>query len=192
MYGKDVDFFALKGALESILESVGFDNYEIIPETNNTTFHPGRCATIIYNDIYIGTFGEVHPEVVDNYNLGQRVYLAELDLDLIFDNSDRTIIYNPLPKYPATSRDIALLVKDEVIVKQIEDIIKANGEDLVESYKLFDVYKGSQIAEGYKSIAYSITYRSKDKTLTDDDVNKVHHNIIREIEEKLDAKLRSN
>ena len=192
MYGKDVDFFALKGALESILESVGFDNYEIIPETNNTTFHPGRCATIIYNDIYIGTFGEVHPEVVDNYNLGQRVYLAELDLDLIFDNSDRTIIYNPLPKYPATSRDIALLVKDEVIVKQIEDIIKANGEDLVESYKLFDVYKGSQIAEGYKSIAYSITYRSKDKTLTDDDVNKVHHNIIRELEEKLDAKLRSN
>ena len=190
MYGKDVDFFALKGALESILESVGFDNYEIIPETNNTTFHPGRCATIIYNDIYIGTFGEVHPEVVDNYNLGQRVYLAELDLD--FDNSDRTIIYNPLPKYPATSRDIALLVKDEVIVKQIEDIIKANGEDLVESYKLFDVYKGSQIAEGYKSIAYSITYRSKDKTLTDDDVNKVHHNIIRELEEKLDAKLRSN
>ena len=192
MYGKDVDFFALKGALESILESVGFDNYEIIPETNNTTFHPGRCATIIYNDIYIGTFGEVHPEVVDNYNLGQRVYLAELDLDLIFDNSDRTIIYNPLPKYPSTSRDIALLVKDEVIVKQIEDIIKANGEDLVESYKLFDVYKGSQIAEGYKSIAYSITYRSKDKTLTDDDVNKVHHNIIRELEEKLDAKLRSN
>ena len=92
----------------------------------------------------------------DNYNLGQRVYLAELDLDLIFENSDRTIIYSPLPKYPSTSRDIALLVKDEVIVKQIEDIIKANGQDIVESYQLFDVYKGSQIEEGYKSIAYSI------------------------------------
>lgn len=192
MYGKDVDFFVLKGALETILDSVGFENYEIIPETNNTTFHPGRCATIMYNNIYIGTFGEVHPEVIDNYNLGQRVYLAELDLDLIFENSDRTIIYNPLPKYPSTSRDIALLVKDDVIVKQIEDIIKANGEDLLESYKLFDVYKGSQIADGYKSIAYSIIYRSKDKTLTDEDVNKVHHNIIRELEEKLDAKLRSN
>lgn len=192
MYGKDVDFFVLKGALETILDSVGFENYEIIPETNNTTFHPGRCATIMYNNIYIGTFGEVHPEVIDNYNLGQRVYLAELDLDLIFENSDRTIIYNPLPKYPSTSRDIALLVKDDVIVKQIEDIIKANGEDLLESYKLFDVYKGSQIADGYKSIAYSIIYRSKDKTLTDEDVNKVHQNIIRELEEKLDAKLRSN
>ncbi|WP_343345024.1 phenylalanine--tRNA ligase subunit beta [Terrisporobacter petrolearius] len=192
MYGKDIDFFVLKGALETILDSVGFENYEIIPETNNTTFHPGRCATIMYNNIYIGTFGEVHPEVIDNYNLGQRVYLAELDLDLIFENSDRTIIYNPLPKYPSTSRDIALLVKDDVIVKQIEDIIKANGEDLLESYKLFDVYKGSQIADGYKSIAYSIIYRSKDKTLTDEDVNKVHQNIIRELEEKLDAKLRSN
>lgn len=192
MYGKGVDFFVLKGALETILDSVGFENYEIIPETNNTTFHPGRCATIMYNNIYIGTFGEVHPEVIDNYNLGQRVYLAELDLDLIFENSDRTIIYNPLPKYPSTSRDIALLVKDDVIVKQIEDIIKANGEDLLESYKLFDVYKGSQIADGYKSIAYSIIYRSKDKTLTDEDVNKVHQNIIRELEEKLDAKLRSN
>ncbi|UEL46137.1 phenylalanine--tRNA ligase subunit beta [Terrisporobacter hibernicus] len=192
MYGKDVDFFVLKGALETILDSVGFENYEIIPETNNTTFHPGRCATIMYNNIYIGTFGEVHPEVIDNYNLGQRVYLAELDLDLIFENSDRTIIYNPLPKYPSTSRDIALLVKDDVIVKQIEDIIKANGEDLLESYKLFDVYKGSQIADGYKSIAYSIIYRSKDKTLTDEDVNKVHQNIMRELEEKLDAKLRSN
>ncbi|MEG0050941.1 MAG: phenylalanine--tRNA ligase subunit beta [Terrisporobacter sp.] len=192
MYGKDVDFFVLKGSLETILESVGFKNYEIIPETNNTTFHPGRCATIMYNSMYIGTFGEVHPEVVDNYNLGQRVYLAELDLDLIFDNSDRTIIYNPLPKYPSTSRDIALLVKEDVIVKQIEDIIKTNGEDILEGYNLFDVYKGSQIADGYKSIAYSITYRSKDKTLTDDDVNKVHQNIIRELEEKLDAKLRSN
>lgn len=192
MYGKDVDFFVLKGALETILDSVGFENYEIIPETNNTTFHPGRCATIKYNNIYIGTFGEVHPEVIDNYNLGQRVYLAELDLDLIFENSDRTIIYNPLPKYPSTSRDIALLVKDDIIVKQIEDIIKANGEDLLESYELFDVYKGSQIADGYKSIAYSIIYRSKDKTLTDDDVNKVHQNIIRELEEKLDARLRSN
>ncbi|WP_297135071.1 phenylalanine--tRNA ligase subunit beta [Terrisporobacter sp.] len=192
MYGKEVDFFVLKGALETILEAVGFEGYEIIPETNNTTFHPGRCATIMYNGIYIGTFGEVHPEVVDNYNLGQRVYLAELDLDLVFDKSDKTIIYNTLPKYPSTSRDIALLVKDEIIVKQIEDIIKANGENLLESYKLFDVYKGSQIAEGYKSIAYSIIYRSKDKTLTDEDVNKVHHNIIRELEEKLDAKLRSN
>lgn len=98
----------------------------------------------------------------------------------------------PLPKYPSTSRDIALIVKDDVFVKQIEDIIKENGQGLVESYKLFDVYKGSQIEAGYKSIAYSITYRSKDKTLTDEDVAKVHDKILSELSEKLNANLRSN
>ncbi|EQI45771.1 ferredoxin-fold anticodon binding domain protein, partial [Clostridioides difficile Y202] len=95
-------------------------------------------------------------------------------------------------KYPSTSRDIALIVKDDVFVKQIEDIIKENGQGLVESYKLFDVYKGSQIEAGYKSIAYSITYRSKDKTLTDEDVAKVHDKILSELSEKLNANLRSN
>ena len=120
----------------------------------------------MYNNIYIGTFGELHPDVIENYNLGQRVYVAEINIDTVFENLNLTKSYNPLPKYPSTSRDIALIVKDEVFVKQIEDIIKANGEDLVESYKLFDVYKGAQIEEGHKSIAYSITYRSKDKTLT--------------------------
>jgi len=161
-------------------------------ETTNLTFHPGRCAKIVYNNIYIGTFGELHPDVIENYNLGQRVYVAEINIDTVFENLNLTKSYNPLPKYPSTSRDIALIVKDEVFVKQIEDIIKANGEDLVESYKLFDVYKGAQIEEGHKSIAYSITYRSKDKTLTDEDVAKVHEKILSELSEKLNANLRSN
>ena len=146
----------------------------------------------MYNNIYIGTFGELHPDVIENYNLGQRVYVAEINIDTVFENLNLTKSYNPLPKYPSTSRDIAWIVKDEVFVKQIEDIIKANGEDLVESYKLFDVYKGAQIEEGHKSIAYSITYRSKDKTLTDEDVAKVHEKILSELSEKLNANLRSN
>ena len=146
----------------------------------------------MYNNIYIGTFGELHPDVIENYNLGQRVYVAEINIDTVFENLNLTKSYNPLPKYPSTSRDIALIVKDEVFVKQIEDIIKANGEDLVESYKLFDVYKGAQIEEGHKSIAYSITYRSKDKTLTDEDVAKLHEKILSELSEKLNANLRSN
>ena len=192
MYGKEVDFFVLKGVIESVLNNVGLKGYEIEPETTNLTFHPGRCAKIVYNNIYIGTFGELHPDVIENYNLGQRVYVAEINIDTVFENLNLTKSYNPLPKYPSTSRDIALIVKDEVIVKQIEDIIKANGEDLVESYKLFDVYKGAQIEEGHKSIAYSITYRSKDKTLTDEDVAKVHEKILSELSEKLNANLRSN
>ena len=192
MYGKEVDFFVLKGVIESVLNNVGLKGYEIEPETTNLTFHPGRCAKIVYNNIYIGTFGELHPDVIENYNLGQRVYVAEINIDTVFENLNLTKSYNPLPKYPSTSRDIALIVKDEVFVKQIEDIIKANGEDLVESYKLFDVYKGAQIEEGHKSIAYSITYRSKDKTLTDEDVAKVHEKILSELTEKLNANLRSN
>ena len=192
MYGKEVDFFVLKGVIESVLNNVGLKGYEIEPETTNLTFHPGRCAKIVYNNIYIGTFGELHPDAIENYNLGQRVYVAEINIDTVFENLNLTKSYNPLPKYPSTSRDIALIVKDEVFVKQIEDIIKANGEDLVESYKLFDVYKGAQIEEGHKSIAYSITYRSKDKTLTDEDVAKVHEKILSELSEKLNANLRSN
>ena len=192
MYGKEVDFFVLKGVIESVLNNVGLKGYEIEPETTNLTFHPGRCAKIVYNNIYIGTFGELHPDVIENYNLGQRVYVAEINIDTVFENLNLTKSYNPLPKYPSTSRDIALIVKDEVFVKQIEDIIKANCEDLGESYKLFDVYKGAQIEEGHKSIAYSITYRSKDKTLTDEDVAKVHEKILSELSEKLNANLRSN
>ncbi|WP_278681649.1 phenylalanine--tRNA ligase subunit beta [Paraclostridium bifermentans] len=192
MYGKEVDFFSIKGAVETILTNVGFDGYEVEPETKNLTFHPGRCAKLVYNNICIGTFGELHPDVLENYDLNQRVYVAEIDIDLVFENLNNSKVYNPLPKYPATTRDIALLVKDEVFVKQIEDIIKANGSDILESYQLFDVYKGAQIEEGHKSIAYSITYRSKDNTLTDEDVAKVHDKIVSELSEKLNANLRSN
>lgn len=192
MYGKELDFFSIKGAVETILTNVGFDGYEVEPETKNLTFHPGRCAKLVYNNICIGTFGELHPDVLENYDLNQRVYVAEIDIDLVFENLNNSKVYNPLPKYPATTRDIALLVKDEVFVKQIEDIIKANGSDILESYQLFDVYKGAQIEEGHKSIAYSITYRSKDKTLTDEDVAKVHDKIVSELSEKLNANLRSN
>ncbi|KGJ49261.1 phenylalanyl-tRNA synthetase subunit beta [Clostridium sp. NCR] len=192
MYGKEVDFFSIKGAVETILTNVGFDGYEVEPETKNLTFHPGRCAKLVYNNICIGTFGELHPDVLENYDLNQRVYVAEIDIDLVFENLNNSKVYNPLPKYPATTRDIALLVKDEVFVKQIEDIIKANESDILESYQLFDVYKGAQIEEGHKSIAYSITYRSKDKTLTDEDVARVHDKIVSELSEKLNANLRSN
>ena len=146
----------------------------------------------MYNNICIGTFGELHPDVIENYNLGQRVYVAEINIDLVFENINLVKRYVSLPKYPSTSRDIALIVKDEIFVKQIEDIIKANGGGLVESYKLFDVYKGAQIEEGHKSIAYSITYRSAEKTLTDEDVAVVHDKILSELSDKLNANLRSN
>ena len=186
-----VDFYDAKGIIEELLANLRVTRYTVEAGTHYA-MHPGKTALFKKGRDVIATVGEVHPAVLSAYGITKPVYIFELDATTVMKYMAKDLKYKALPKYPATSRDIALLVKDEVIVKQIEDIIKANGEDLVESYKLFDVYKGSQIAEGYKSIAYSITYRSKDKTLTDDDVNKVHHNIIRELEEKLDAKLRSN
>ncbi len=191
MYGNDVDFFSMKGVVETLLSRIGF-NYEISPEKENSTFHPGRCANIVFEGKVIGTFGELHPDVLENYNFSQRVYVCEMDIDFIFENTKNVIIYSQLSKYPSTSRDVALLIKDEVYVKEIEDIIKANSQGLVESYKLFDVYKGSQIEEGYKSVAYSITYRNKEKTLTDEEVTVVHDKILNELSEKLNANLRSN
>lgn len=192
MYGKNIDFFDLKGVIETVFENINFSDYTVLPESNNNTFHNGRCANIICKDEIIGTFGEIHPDVLENYDLNQRIYVCEIDIEKVFENLNNNKIYKPLSKYPSTSRDIALLVKDEVFVGQIEEIIKQNGENIVESYELFDVYKGSQIQEGFKSVAYSITYRDKEKTLTDEEVNRVHENILKNLSEKLDANLRSN
>ncbi|KXZ39340.1 phenylalanyl-tRNA synthetase beta subunit [Alkalithermobacter thermoalcaliphilus JW-YL-7 = DSM 7308] len=189
LYGS-YDFFDLKGILEELFENIGFNKYEIIPEKNHPTFHPGRCANIIYNNNIIGVFGEIHPDVLENYDLNKRAYVAELDFELLLLLSRDNKTYKPLPKYPASSRDLAVVVRDDIFVKQIEDIIKENSNGIIESFKLFDVYKGSQIEKGYKSVAYSITYRSENKTLTDDEINLVHNNIVKDLEEKLDAKLR--
>ena len=189
LYGKS-DFFSLKGIVEELFRNLGFENYEIVPEKNHPSFHPGRCANIVYGSNILGVMGEIHPVVIDNYDLNKRVYMAEIDFDLLLTYSNDAKTYKPLPKYPAMTRDVALVVKDEVFVKEIEDVIKANSNGLVESFKLFDVYKGSQIEEGHKSVAYSIVYRSEDKTLTDEEVTQVHTKIVDELCLKFDTTLR--
>lgn len=189
-YKDGIDFFDMKGMVEELFKNIGFDKYEISPEKNHTTFHPGRCANIIYNDNIVGVFGELHPDVLENYDINKRVYAAEFDFELLLTYRNDEKLYKPLPKYPAMTRDIALLIKDEIYVKEIEDIITKNAQGLVESFKLFDVYKGEQIEEGHKSVAYSLIYRSKDKTLTDEEVNKVHENILKELSEQINANLR--
>ncbi|MEJ8554059.1 phenylalanine--tRNA ligase subunit beta [Tepidibacter sp. Z1-5] len=190
MYKDGIDFFDMKGIVEELFKNIGFDKYEILPEKNHTTFHPGRCANVVYNDNIVGVFGELHPDVLENYDINKRVYAAEFDFELLLTYRNDEKLYRPLPKYPAMTRDIALLIKDEVYVKEIEDIITKNSKGLVESFKLFDVYKGEQIEEGHKSVAYSLTYRSKDKTLTDEEVNKVHENILKELSDQINANLR--
>ncbi|MDR1773661.1 MAG: phenylalanine--tRNA ligase subunit beta [Clostridioides sp.] len=191
-YGKNIDFFELKGVVEILLKELGIKEYEIVPERENTSYHPGRCANVVLNGKVVGTLGEVNPDVAENYDLGKRVYICELNANLLFENQNQVSLYKPLPKYPSTSRDIALVVNNSVYVKQIDDIIKEKGQGLVESFELFDVYTGNQIQEGYKSVAYNIVYRSSEKTLTDEDVNEVHEEILKELKEKLDANLRAN
>ncbi|WP_053956172.1 phenylalanine--tRNA ligase subunit beta [Inediibacterium massiliense] len=190
MYGKEVDFYSMKGAVEALLKRLGIENIEYIPEKNHATFHPGRCANIVYGNHTLGVMGEIHPDVLENYKMGTRVYVVEIDGTMLMEVTRLDRVYKELPKYPAMTRDIALVVKDEVYVKQIEDIARVNGGEILENIKLFDVYKGKQIEEGYKSIAYSLTYRAKNRTLTDEEVTKVHEKIVKTLEEKLGGSLR--
>lgn len=186
----DVDFFNLKGIIENLLSALSVDKAEFERETENVTFHPGRCAKLLVRKNYAGVLGEIHPDVLENYDIETRVYVAEIDLETLFNAAKLEKKYKPLPKYPGILRDIAVLVEDSIEVKKIEDIIQKLGKGIIEQVELFDVYKGKQIPEGYKSVAYSLVYRAEDRTLTDEDVNKVHDAIVKELETKLNAKLR--
>lgn len=189
MYGK-VDYLDLKGIVENVLDALGIENVSFKRESENPSFHPGKTAALYLKKDFIATLGEIHPDVSENYGIEERCYIAVLDLDVLIKLSNTNKKYKPLPKYPAVTRDLAVLVDEEILAQEIEDIIKKHGSNMVESIKLFDVYKGSQIPEGKKSVAYSITYRLEHKTLTDGEVNKVHEKILRSLEQNLGAELR--
>ena len=150
-------------------------------------YHPGRCANIIYNGELLGTMGEMHPDVAERYGITERVYTCEILFSIIILHAVKEILYKPLPKYPAVTRDISLLVANEVTLGDIEDVIRENGGDILEDAVLFDVYRGKQVGEGMKSVAFNLSYRSPDKTLTDDEVNPVHARIVEALREKLNA-----
>ena len=134
--------------------------------------------------------GEVHPDVAEKYGIGMRCYTAELFFNVVIEMADLEKVYTPLPKYPATSRDIALVVEEDMAVGDIEKVIKEAGGKLLREIRLFDVYRGPQVGENKKSVAFALTYRHDDRTLTDDDVNKVHNKILDDLREKLDIVLR--
>jgi phenylalanyl-tRNA synthetase beta chain len=191
MYGGDVDFYAIKGVIEELFIVLGMeDKVSYAPKSDLTFMHPGRLAEVSVNGEAIGYVGQVHPNIADNYGIGAEAYVAVLNTDVLIKESVFERTYKALSKFPAVQRDIAMLVKDEVIVRDIEDIIKSKGGKLLESVKLFDVYKGKQIADGYKSVAYNITFRAEDRTLTDDDIASPMKKILKELEDKLGAQLR--
>lgn len=189
MYG-NVDFYDLKEVVVTLLERLGIKDLEYIKEDKNPTFHPNRTGNLLLKREKIGVLGEIHMDVLENYDIETRVYIAQLNFDTIVKEAILEKKYRPLPKYPAILRDIAVVVDSNVLVGDLEKIILENGEGLVEKVELFDVYEGKQIDEGKKSIAFSIVYRSFERTLKDEEVNIVHQRIIEDLENRLDAKLR--
>ena len=189
-YG-DVDFYEMKEIVEITLSKLGIKNLSYEREENNPTYHPGRTAKVCFNEEFLGIIGEIHPDVLRKYDIKTKVYTAQLDFDKIVDLTNLEIVYKPLPKYPSMVRDIAITVKEDVLVGDIEKIILKHGGGLIEKLELFDIYRGDQIEEGLKSVAYSIVYRSYERTLTDDEVNEIQKVIIEDLERSVDAKLRS-
>ena len=182
-YG-DGDFFTLKGVIEEFLEAVGMkEKKEYDPNAGKNFLHPGRQALVKYEGQTIGYLGEVHPEVLDNYGIGTKAYVAVLDMPSVipFTTYDRK--YTGIAKFPAVSRDISMVVPKDILVGQIEHLIEQRAGKILESYQLFDIYEGSQIKNGYKSVAYSITFRAKDRTLEENDISAAMKKILNGLEQ---------
>ena len=183
MYGEG-DFFTMKGAVEEIISQVGMDGkltYD--PQAGKTFLHPGRQANIVYGDTVIGYLGEVHPKVAANYNIKERVYIAVLDMPEIVERSNFDKKYEGIAKFPAATRDISMVVPRDVLIGQIEDVFDKKGGSYLESYELFDIYEGNQILKGFKSVAYSLTFRAKDKNLEEEDITSAMNRILKALEE---------
>lgn len=201
-YGPDEDFFTLKGVVVKLLEKLGVKNVEFAAESEYGTYHPGRCARIMVEEVKygpngkeseyveLGIMGEVHPDVCEKYEIGTKCYVCELFFNVVTEFANTNKAYKQLPKYPGTSRDIALVVKEEMTVGELEKVIKEAGGKILREVKLFDVYRGPQVGEGNKSVAFGLKYRHDDKTLTDEDVNTVHDKILKNLKEKLNVVLR--
>lgn len=182
MYGEG-DFFTMKGVVEAFLESIGMTEKMICdPNAGKPFLHPGRQALVAYKDSVIGYLGEIHPEVTDNYDIDTKVYVAVLDMPEIlpFASFDRK--YQGIAKYPAVSRDISMVVPKGILAGDIEKVIAQRGGKILEDYQLFDIYEGTQIKAGYKSMAYSITFRAKDRTLEESDISGAMKKILNGLE----------
>lgn len=189
LYGEKTDFFTLKGTIETLFESLRIYDYEVRPCSTLSYYHPGRCAEIFVKDKYLGVFGEIHPQVLKNYDLGNRVYTGVFELSALYEVASPDPIYTPLPKFPAMVRDLALMANQDCPAGDIEKTIRESAGAILEDLTLFDVYYGNQIAENKKSLAYHLTFRSPKATLTDEEVDGKIQKILRNLE-KLDVKIR--
>ncbi|MFR7643585.1 phenylalanine--tRNA ligase subunit beta [Eubacterium sp.] len=182
-YG-DGDFFTMKGVVEEFLEQVGMkDRVHYDADAGKSFLHPGRQANIVYDGNVIGYLGEVHPTVCENYDMKTRAYIAVIDMPYVYEMSSFDKKYEGIAKFPAVTRDISMVVPKNILVGQIEEVIEKRGGKNLESYSLFDIYEGDQIEEGFKSVAYSIVFRAKDRTLEENDVSSAMKKILKGLEE---------
>lgn len=188
-YGR-LSFFAFKGVIEALCRELNIKDASFVPEKENPSYHPGRCATLLIGGETAGVFGTVHPTVCKTYGLSGEVLAAELSIDALFAAADPIKLYRALPKFPASTRDIAVLVDDAVPAAAIQSSIEKAAGGILESAKLFDVYKGQGIPEGKKSIAYSLIMRAPDRTLTDEECDKAMKAAIAALEQDFQAVLR--
>lgn len=181
MYG-DGDFFTMKGVVEEFFEKAGLGGritYD--PEDKKPFLHPGRQADIIYDGVKVGYLGEVHPQVCENYNIGDRVYYADIDMPYIVEHACFDKKYEGIAKFPTSTRDISLVVDKEVLIGTMENAIIKKGGKLLESCELFDIYEGEQVGEGKKSVAFSLVFRAKDRTLSDTEISEIMDKILAEL-----------
>ncbi len=191
MYG-GVDFYDLKGVIEGLFGVCGIKNYKVKAKTDNPTFHPGRCAEIyLENGVCLGVFGEIHPSVAANYSFTKRVYVASLDFEAMLENAESEAKYKPLPKFPALTRDFSFVCEETLEVGTIEDTIKKSGVKLLETVKLFDIYRGAQVGEGKKSVSFSVSLRAADRTLNDEEADTAVKKILKNLEKELGITLRA-
>ena len=182
MYGAG-DFFVMKGVVEEFLDKIGMhEKEEYDPKSGKPFLHPGRQADIIYKGTLIGYLGEVHPAVADTYGIGERAYVAVLEIPAILEFATFDRKYEGIAKFPAVSRDISMVVPKDVLAGEIERVLVQRGGKILESYNLFDIYEGSQIKDGFKSLAYSITFRAKDKTLEENEITAAMKKILNGLE----------
>lgn len=186
----DYDFYYTKDIVLNLLDKYGVNEIEFEKNDQNSIYHPGRCAHIIVDGQDIGTIGEIHPLVLENFDIGKRVYAAELNIDLLLTKKADQIRYQTVSKYPMVERDIALVVDKAVESQKIIDVIKDNGGQLLKSVQLFDIYTGSQIEEGKKSLAYKIGFQSDERTLKDKEVKAAFENILAALSDAFGVNLR--
>ena len=171
MYGEG-DFYVMKGVVEEFFSKAGIrGKLSYDPKAGKTFLHPGRQANIMYHGEVMGYLGEIHPQVADNYGIGDKAYVAVLDMPVVVKYADFDRKFTGIARFPAVTRDLSMVVPHEILAGDIEDMIIQRGGKILESYQLFDVYEGSQIKAGYKSMAYSVVFRAKDKTLEENEIN---------------------